>query len=186
MEINLSSDLEVGIYHYFVTPCQIVQFRNMTVDERVSANKGVDAHCFASGANFMHFLRVAPSAKGEGGLHSYRFTVAVAASNFSMRPAKEVSICANEVGDKRVPFSFPTPSVTYKCTKAEVRTTLISILTTWQNRTESKCLSSLKRRRFFGGGTQKSRWTRGIWKHRIPPLCLSPYLAGKGNRKRKH
>ena len=104
MEINLSSDLEVGIYHYFVTPCQIVQFRNMTVDERVSANKGVDAHCFASGANFMHFLRVAPSAKGEEGLHSYRFTVAVAASNFSMRPAKEVSICANEVGDKRVPF----------------------------------------------------------------------------------
>ena len=103
MEINLSSDLEVGIYHYFVTPCQIVQFRNMTVDERVSANKGVDAHCFASGANFMHFLRVAPSAKGEEGLHSYRFTVAVAASNFSMRPAKEVSICANEVGHKGVP-----------------------------------------------------------------------------------
>ena len=83
--------------------------RNMTVDERVRANKGVDAHCFASGANFMHFLRVAPSAKGEERLHSYRFTVAVAASNFSMRPAKEVSICANEVGDKRVPSPHPAP-----------------------------------------------------------------------------
>ena len=35
MEINLLSDLKVGIYHYFVTPCQIVQFRNMTVDESV-------------------------------------------------------------------------------------------------------------------------------------------------------
>ena len=130
----------------------------------------------------MHFLRVAPSAKGEG-LQSYRFTVVVAASNFSMRLAKEVSICANEGRDKRAPFKQPpltTPRVTYLCTKVEVLTTLISILTTWQNRTENKCLSSLRRRRFFGGGTQKSRRTRGIWKHRIPPLCLSlPILLAK-------
>ena len=85
---------------------------------------------------------------------------------------------------------MPHSKPLYLCTKVEVLTTLISILTTWQNRTESKCLSSLRRRRFFGGGTQKSRRTRGIWKHRIPPLCLSlPFLLSeeieRGNMRRK-
>ena len=89
------------------------------------------------GSQFYALLARCAIAKGRRkDFHSYRFTVVVAASNFSMRPAKEVSICANEVGDKRVPFKqllHPTPRVTYFGTKVEVPTTLISILTTKQN-----------------------------------------------------
>ena len=65
MEINLLSDLEVGIYHYFVTPCQIVQFRNMTVDESAErANKGVGCTLLCIGSQFYALLARCAIGKG--------------------------------------------------------------------------------------------------------------------------